>query len=512
MFERKLAFFEILADTAVEAGIASFLHGWQFALFEDGSCIEQGACHSVHTADVCNEEVFEVGRVTTNLRIEVGTAVAQSAVADNFEHGLCQVEVVDGELVGIPSVLSIATVGIDRTQHTGIDGTCQLVFEGMTGKGGVVHFDVHLEVLVQAVSFEESDNRLGIDIILVLAGLHGFRFDEERSFEALGTCIVACHGEHGCHVFLLALLVGIEQTHIAFASTPENVVLSTEFNGGIDGVLDLHDSTGNNVEVGIGRGSVHVTLVAEDIGCSPEILDVGILLHLLQRIVGDSFHASFVFSDGSPLFNEVNIVEAEVLDAQLVHDFEACIHLVLGALNGIVGLVPFVAAGLSAKGVTRSLSQRVPPCHSELQPVFHLLAHYHALRLIVVERHYILTVLSFERNLTGKRKIFFHCYHAPLLSPKKGQPIQGRGLIVIDCFLMSLFRDDGISELVRPFRPGFPSNGHKPPSTHLAVRCWVLHGQSVPTKRKPHRNCCRCQHQDRHPWQHLLRHRSYRLR
>ena len=100
-------------------------------------------------------------------------------------------------------------------------------------------------------------------------------------------------------------------------------------------------------------------------------------------------------------------MEAEVLDAEFVHDFKTSVHLVLCTLHGIVCLIPLVGAGLSAKLVSTGTTQCVPPSHGELQPFFHFLAHHDLLGVIIVESHYVLTFLSFERNLTGKRKILF---------------------------------------------------------------------------------------------------------
>ena len=48
-------------------------------------------------------------------------------------------------------------------------------------------------------------------------------------------------------------------------------------------------------------------------------------------------------------------METEILDAQLLHDFKAGIHLVLGALQGVLGFVPFIETGLSAKLVSTGL-------------------------------------------------------------------------------------------------------------------------------------------------------------
>lgn len=57
-------------------------------------------------------------------------------------------------------------------------------------------------------------------------------------------------------MFLLALLVGVEEAHVAFASAPEHVVLTAEGDCGVDSVLDLHGSAGHYVKVGVRVGVV----------------------------------------------------------------------------------------------------------------------------------------------------------------------------------------------------------------------------------------------------------------
>ena len=99
-----------------------------------------------------NEQILEVSTVTANLGIEVRTAIAQAAIADNLHHSLSQLEVVNGELVGIPAILSVTTVGIDRTQHTSINSASQLMLKGVTSQRSVIHLDIHLEVLIQTMS------------------------------------------------------------------------------------------------------------------------------------------------------------------------------------------------------------------------------------------------------------------------------------------------------------------------------------------------------------------------
>ena len=141
-----------------------------------------------------------------------------------MNHRLSQFEIVDWELVCIPSVLIITPVGIDRAEHTIVYCHCQFVFECMTGQGCVVHFNIHLEILFQAMSLQETDNCFGIHIVLVLGRFHRFRFNEESTGESLCTGIVTSDGQHLSQMFLFTLLVSIEQAHVTFTTAPEHIV------------------------------------------------------------------------------------------------------------------------------------------------------------------------------------------------------------------------------------------------------------------------------------------------
>ncbi len=167
----------------------------------------------------------------------------------------------------------------------------------MAGKSSVVNLDVDLEVVLQAVSLEEADYSLGVDVILVLGGLHGLGLDQECAREALAACVVACHGQHCGEMLLLTLLVGVEQAHVAFASAPEHVVAAAELYRGVDGVLDLHRRACHHVEVRVGGGAVHVAPVAEHVCRAPEVLDVR-ALHLALDVCHDLLDVFLVFLDG----------------------------------------------------------------------------------------------------------------------------------------------------------------------------------------------------------------------
>jgi len=229
---------------------------------------------------------------------------------------------------------------------------------------------------------------------------------EEGSLEALGAGVVAGCGEHLGQVVFLTLHLGVQEGVVALAAAPEYITGTAELDGGVNRVLDLDGGAGDHVELRVRGGAVHVTLVAEHVGRAPEVLDAG-FLHLLHQVVGDVLHAGFVLGDVFAVFHQVDIMEAEVLDAQFLHDLEAGICLGAGAAVGALAFVPLVGTGLAAEGVSGSLSQGVPPSHGELEPVLHGLAADDALGLIVMECKGVLALSSLEGNLADCGEILF---------------------------------------------------------------------------------------------------------
>ena len=208
-------------------------------------------------------------------------------------------------------------------------------------------------------------------------------------------------------MLFLAFLVGVEEAHVPFASAPEDVVLGAEFDAGVDGVLDLHDGACDDVEVGVGGSAVHVAFVAEDVGCGPQQPDA-CLLHLLLEVVGDLVEVGLVFLDAVAFADEVDIVEAEVGDAQLLHEFESGVGFVLGYLEDVGAFIPREGLGDASELVVAFSAEGVPPCHGESQPVFHGFAHDHFFGVIVMEGHRVLGILAFELDLANSGEILFH--------------------------------------------------------------------------------------------------------
>ena len=198
----------------------------------------------------------------------------------------------------------------------------------------MVYLDIHLEVFIQTMSFEEANYSFCVYIILMLSRLHWFRLDEECACETFAASIVASQCKHSCEMLLFTLLVCVEQAHIAFASTPEYIVATAKLNGCINSIFNLNSSTSNNIEIRICGSTIHIAFMTKHVGCTPKQMLVRMLCKLLFQIVCDSLHALLIFFNSLALFDKVYIMEAEILNTELLHYLESGIHLVLGTLQG----------------------------------------------------------------------------------------------------------------------------------------------------------------------------------
>ena len=271
----------------------------------------------------------------------------------------------------------------------------------------MVHFNIHLKILIQTILTQESDNGLCIYIVLMLGWFHWFGLNEECTLETFSTSIVTGHTQHRCQMVFLPLHIGIKQAHISFAAAPEYIILTTQLDGGIDGILDLYDSTSHHIEIGIRSSTIHIALVPKDIGRAPQQTDARLLLLLLQ--IGHYLvEVLLIFLHTICFLAQIHIMEAIVLNTHLLHKLETSINLVLGSLYWVLTIIPWECLCTATKLVSAFGTQSMPPGHGKTQPIFHLPSHNHALRLVVVEGHRVLTLCSLEGNLLDVWKKFFH--------------------------------------------------------------------------------------------------------
>jgi len=183
-----------------------------------------------------------------------------------------------------------------HAEHAGVAGDLQVVFEAVARQRGVVGLDVELEVLVQTVRAQEADAGRAVEIVLVLHRFHRLGLDEEVAGEADAAPVVAGRGQEPRHVLLLALHLRVVQAGVALAAAPEHVVRAAQCHRRIQRRLDLHRSARDDGEVRVGRCTVHVARVREQVRRAPQQLHAGGLLALLgQR--DHVLQVLFVFAD-----------------------------------------------------------------------------------------------------------------------------------------------------------------------------------------------------------------------
>ena len=264
---------------------------------------------------------------------------------------------------------------------------------GVAGQVGVVAFQVQLEDVHQIIGAQEVDGGGGIEVVLEHRRFLGLRLDQELGVQADFLRVVMAHVEELGHVLLLALHLGVPQVLVAFTAAPEHVVLGPQALCDLQGVLQL--ATGVGVDVGErgGGGAGDEARVGEQGGGVPQQLDAG-GLHVLFDLVDDLVQVLVGLAQGVAFRSDVAIMEAEVLDAELLEELEGVVDLGQGLVLRIgILAVPRTLGGAGAERIDELLVESVPPCDAETQPVLHLLAGNDLVGIVVMESKTLLRPL-----------------------------------------------------------------------------------------------------------------------
>src|SRR5690606_11183398 len=147
----------------------------------------------IHSADMGMEDILKVRGVPSDLRIKIDTTSLKAPRLQDDEHGLGQLIYIHRELIGVPSVLVIAPIGIYASKEVVVRGHLEFVLKGMLGEGGMVHLDVEFEIIQEVIFGQETKYGRCIKIILVFGRFHRLGFYEKSTFEALFSGIVLRH-------------------------------------------------------------------------------------------------------------------------------------------------------------------------------------------------------------------------------------------------------------------------------------------------------------------------------
>ena len=264
---------------------------------------------------------------------------------------------------------------------------------GVACQVGVVAFEVQLEDVHQVVGAQEVDGGCGIEVVLEHRRFLGLRLNQELGVQADFLRVVMAHVEELGHVLLLALHLGVPQVLVAFTAAPEHVVLGTKALGDLQGVLQLAAGVRVNVGERGGGGAGDEARVGEQGGGVPQQLDAG-GLHVLFDLVDDLVQVLVGLAQGVAFRSDVAIMEAEVLDAELLEELEGVVDLGQSLVLRIgILAVPRALGGAGAERVDQLLVEGVPPCDAETQPVLHLLAGNDLVGIVVMESKTLLRPL-----------------------------------------------------------------------------------------------------------------------
>ena len=266
--------------------------------------------------------------------------------------------------------------------------------ERVPRKRGVIHLDIDLEILIEAVMAQETDHRLGIVIVLVLGRLHRFRLDQEGSFETVFTGVIARHREHHRQMVLLAFHVGIEQRHIPLAAAPKDIILAAERDRCVDCVLDLRAGISHCRKIGIGRSAVHITCITENVRSTPKQLHAGLLLFLFG-ILDDRLQVFLIAGHIARLAHEIDIVEAIIQGTDFYEKVERRIHLGFGLLDRIADTAPREKVRRTAERIAPVGTERMPVGNRKAQLFLHGFASDYAVCIIPVKRQRIFRIRAF---------------------------------------------------------------------------------------------------------------------
>ncbi len=159
------------------------------------------------------------------------------------------------ELVGVPTVLRVAAIGVDAAEHPVGGGVGDLVMEAVTRQRGVVRLDVGPVFAVESVAHEEAVDRRHVVVVLVLGRLHRLRFDEQLAGEPDPVLVLGDQVQEPGELGTLAPQVGVEQRVVALAATPQHVVLAAKPVGHLEHVLHLGGGVGEHFRIRVGGGA-----------------------------------------------------------------------------------------------------------------------------------------------------------------------------------------------------------------------------------------------------------------
>ena len=196
------------------------------------------------------------------------------------------------------------------------------------------------------------------------------------------------------HMSLLTLHLSIPQVFVTFATTPEYVVFCTQALCNLQRMLQLTCRVCINICKWWCRCTRNKSWVSKQGRSVPQKLD-SCSLHILFNLIHYLIEVCIGFTQGIALWSNIAIMEAEILRAQLSEEFEGVINLSQGFIHWIrILAIPRTMWSTSTEWINQVLIEGVPPCHTETQPILHLLARNNTICIVVTETKTLLNIVS----------------------------------------------------------------------------------------------------------------------
>ena len=229
----------------------------------------------------------------------------------------------------------------------------------MSCQSCVIYFNIQFKIVLQTMLFQKCNYRLRVIIVLVLSWFHRFWFNQESTFKTLLATIIASHCKKLPHVRQLTFSIGIMQCHISFSSTPKNVVRSTQRNGCIYSIFNLHTGICNNTKVGISCCTIHITWIRKNVCGSPEQFHPRSILFCFCVI--NHFSQTVFNLENRSISNNISIVKTVKWNIHFCDKFECSIHFFFGSIHKVSSSNPW-------KHLC-SRTKRISSCSAECVPV-----------------------------------------------------------------------------------------------------------------------------------------------
>ena len=435
--EAYLALLDFFADAAIEAGITRFDKLVEPAVGDDVMSDLQAACEGVHPADVGVEEVDWLEGFAAHFSIKIESSGLEAAHFKHAQHDLRGHVNVGGELVGVPAYQFIAGIGINRTQRPGSGSNSQFVLHCVTGEGGVIGFNIQLEVVQQIILAQEVQAGSGVAVILVGGGLTWLRLNVELSFEANLFFVVHGHVQQAGEVIQFPLHVGIQQSGIPLAASPERVAETSELMGYVHGFFHLSRCIRKNIRIGTGARTLVVARMGKEAGSAPKQLDTGLFLKLAE-VVRDHLQSVVALLQRAQFRRDIAVVEAVVINAQLARKFETSVCDTASVLHRVAAVIPRADGRACPERIGQGVLHRMPVGDAKPQVVLHLLFAHELVGIVMAESQRVLGLGTFKRDFFDIGEKFLTHEGAtleklpgggkPLIHRNSAMPLQNRAV------------------------------------------------------------------------------------